>query len=86
MSENENTVVHYSHNNSGGRDWMDADSWAALVTRGWVLDSFNGSIYGADRTGLSMDEAVAEWTIATGQDPNVDGCECCGPPHSFYSH
>ena len=87
--ENENTVhyyvVHYSHNNSGGRDWLTADDWAALVARGWVLDGQGSRVYGADRAGLSLDAAVAEWEAATGQDSTVGGCPCCGPPHSFYS-
>lgn len=79
------TVVHYSHNNSGGYDWMDDDDWAALAARGWVLDTHNGLTYGADRTGLSRDEAIREWEAATGQSSTAEGCECCGPPHYFVS-
>lgn len=29
------------------------------------------------------DEGIAEWSRITGQDPNDEGCPCCGPPHSF---
>ncbi len=89
MSDKKNdesrTVVRYSHNNSGGYDWLDADDWAALAAAGWVLGrSINNRVYDAERTGLTLDAAVAEWKSITGQDPAEDGCECCGPPHSFY--
>ena len=77
-------TIHYSHNNSGGRDWLTADDWAALAARGWVLDTYEGRTYGADRTGLSLDEAIREWEVATGQPSTAEGCPCCGPPHYFY--
>lgn len=27
--------------------------------------------------------AVTAWREATGQNPGAEGCNCCGPPHSF---
>lgn len=27
--------------------------------------------------------AIDEWAKITGKDPENDGCNCCGPPHSF---
>lgn len=83
-NENENTVVRYSHNNSGGSDWLTADNWTALAARGWVLDGESGRFYGAERTGLSLDAAIAEWESITGADRTAEGCPCCGPPHFFY--
>jgi hypothetical protein len=31
----------------------------------------------------SMDDAIAEWESIVGQDPEEEGCECCGQPHEF---
>lgn len=86
MSENENTVVEYWHNNSGGSDWLTDADWAALEAAGWVPGerNYRGRPFGATRTGLSFDAAVAEWESITGQDSRVEGCPCCGQPHSFY--
>ena len=32
----------------------------------------------------SLEDARAEFAEITKQDPDDDGCECCGPPHYFY--
>ena len=79
-------TVRYSHNNSGGRDWLTTADWHALAAAGWVLDPFEGDRYfGADRQGLTLDEAIAEWQAITGQDHTAEGCTCCGNPHYFYA-
>jgi len=28
-------------------------------------------------------DAIDEWSRITGQSPSEEGCNCCGPPHSF---
>lgn len=38
----------------------------------------------AVRRNTTMGEAIAEWSRITGQDPEEEGCPCCGQPHSFY--
>jgi hypothetical protein len=39
----------------------------------------------ATRTGLSLADAIAEFERTTHQDTSDEGCNCCGPPHSFSS-
>ena len=58
----------------------------ALEAAGWVPGerNYRGRPFGATRTGLSFDAAVAEWESITKQDSRVEGCPCCGQPHSFY--
>lgn len=31
----------------------------------------------------SIDEAIKEFEKLTGEDSDVEGCECCGKPHCF---
>ena len=38
----------------------------------------------AVRYGLSLAEAKAEFAKLTKQDPEAEGCNCCGQPHEFY--
>lgn len=33
----------------------------------------------------SLYEAVREWEELVGQDASDEGCNCCGPPHAFYT-
>lgn len=40
----------------------------------------------AKRYGVSEQAAIAEFEDATGEYAGDDGCDCCGPPHSFYSY
>lgn len=37
----------------------------------------------AKRYGVSLRVAMAEFQDITGQDPDEEGCECCGQPHYF---
>lgn len=32
----------------------------------------------------SVEEAIEKWRAVVGQDPDVEGCPCCGQPHSFW--
>lgn len=37
----------------------------------------------AKRYGVSLRVAMAEFQDITGQDPDEEGCDCCGQPHYF---
>lgn len=81
--------VTYSHNNSGGRNWLRSVNWKALEDAGWKLGYFTNPKPGDDpyqATGVfdSIDDAIAKWEELTGQTATDSGCECCGPPHDFY--
>lgn len=39
----------------------------------------------ATREAKSLQEAIEEWEEITGQDPNDEGCSCCGNPHNFWA-
>lgn len=91
--------LEYSSNNSGGNWWLKDEDWQKLEAAGWqiewckdksagILFTENGRFLGALATSASKtfetpDEGVAEWKSVTGQDPWVEGCNCCGRPHSF---
>jgi len=34
--------------------------------------------------GMALEQAEANFERVTGMNVNDVGCECCGPPHSFY--
>ena len=34
----------------------------------------------------SIHAAKLEFWSITGQDPDEEGCSCCGPPHNFYHY
>lgn len=77
--------VRYSHNNSGGRDWLDKEDWAKLEAAGWKLESYGDKrTHSAVRTGLPLPIAIAEWEYILNMSSTDEGCECCGPPHDFY--
>lgn len=91
--------VEYSHNNSGGRWWLKDKDWEALEKAGWKVrwiakdkyamkdpdgKRFLGALaQEATRSGLSLEEAVAEWEKITGLESTDPGCSCCGQPHTF---
>lgn len=78
--------IRYSHNNSGGYDWLDAADWAALEAEGLVRDGTYGAekVFRAPTREQAIDLAEADWRrILPAQDPDAEGCPCCGRPHSF---
>jgi len=84
--------VEYSHNNSGGRDWLTKDHWDKLLSLGWTISSgYESYIYSIEKTfeaksaSKAEDKAREEWSEITGQYGDEEGCKCCGPPHSFYT-
>lgn len=88
--------VTYSHNNSGGYDWLKPEDWEALEQEGWDVEWLSDEYmidkskerwaYEASKEFPTIGMAIAEWEYITSQNANAAGCECCGPPHSFYSY
>lgn len=37
----------------------------------------------ASKEFASVEDAIREFESITGQDASAEGCNCCGPPHSF---
>lgn len=92
-------MIEYRSNNSGGSWWLDDEDWKALEADGWQVEwiandpsrfmAREGRFLGALATsatlvGASMAEALESFQRVTGLDPDDSGCDCCGPPHSFY--
>ncbi len=91
------TGTSYCSNNSGGYWWLTDHHWQALAEGGWIVDWAKGGQY-AEKDGRYMgalatrafaplmteDQAIESFGALTGEDPYASGCECCGPPHSFY--
>lgn len=78
--------VTYRSNNSGGGWWLTTADWKALEERGWSVKwrRWLGSDAGeASKDFESLVDAVREWEGITKQDAADEGCNCCGPPHSF---
>lgn len=78
--------VEYSHNNSGGIDWMNENDWKKLEEAGWILSersTYSNKVYSAKRIGLSLHDAIVEWESVTFLNAAAEGCNCCGRPHSF---
>jgi len=92
--------IQYSANNSGGHWWLTDDDWRNLEKAGWAVDwcwdnefqrgHLTGGRYMgalatyASRVALSLDVAKAEFGAIVHQDPDDEGCNCCGNPHQFY--
>ena len=89
-------TVTLSQNNSGGSFWLSPSDFDALVADGWVEqeDTMSTSTWGRVAGDLKLDVPVAdedaavtiakiEFQRVTGQDPDDEGCNCCGPPFSF---
>lgn len=92
-------TLEYDSNNSGGSWWLSDDDWLALEKAGWKINWFkdntsglfqspDGRFLGALATSASVETddpqaALDQWKQITGEDPEDEGCNCCGPPHSF---
>lgn len=57
---------------------VDEDKAFSKVGERW-LGALATSAYRA----LPIDEAKAEFARITGEDPDAEGCHCCGQPHYF---
>ncbi len=92
-------LVEYSSNNSGGKWWLTDDNWRALEATGWAVawhkdepkeqrftpgDRELGALaHDASKQFETPGEAMRDFEKATGANVMDDGCDCCGPPHSF---
>ena len=93
MKTKKKYIVEYSHNNSGGRDWVTQDQYKELLSLGWktTLDFGDDYINDVEKEveayyiDEAQDIAIDEWETVTGQYVYAEGCECCGPPHSFHT-
>jgi hypothetical protein len=73
--------VIVSMNNSGGVDWLNNWHREQLVIHGWyATDEMGIDCYALDCSGIEY--AKSDFRKITGFDPDVRGCDCCGPP--FY--
>lgn len=86
--ERELMKIEYSSNNSGGGWWLSDENWKALEKAGWAVEWKKEKWLGALATSASKDfptvaEAIREFESVTAQDASDEGCNCCGPPHSF---
>ncbi len=71
--------LQYYANNSGGSDWHTEEQWQKLLAVGWHDDD------GLWKQFESEAQGMAEWQSIMNMDPDAEGCECCGPPHAFYT-
>jgi len=81
--------IEYFSNNSGGSWWLSDEDWKNLEAAGWTVywakeKGHSALAMNASKDFPDMDSAIREWEEVTGQDASDQGCECCGPPHSFY--
>lgn len=82
-------TITYDSNNSGGNWWLSDEDWKKLEKAGWNVDWKEERFLGALATSakkdfINIEEAKADFERITGQDPDAEGCNCCGPPHNFY--
>jgi len=90
--------VTYDSNNSGGGWWLDEKDWDALEANGWKVHWGNRSskdLKKGEETWLgalavkaskefpSVRDAIIEFEELTGEKATDEGCNCCGPPHTF---
>ena len=80
--------VEYSSNNSGGSWWLKKKDWLNLEKAGWTVEWKEDTFLGSDAMHCNKEfntirEALEEFEEITGQDVGDNGCNCCGPPHSF---
>lgn len=90
-------AVRYSTNNSGGSYWLGDKEWKALEAGGWTVEwsdwergrhSWRGAYdsvphYAWAPVGMTEAQAKADFARLTDEDPDAQGCNCCGRPHNF---
>lgn len=76
-------------------DWKNLEAagwdvdWVKDRDKSHQLGDYKGGRWlGALATSASKEcdnpeDAINEWQNITGQSPSDEGCNCCGPPHSF---
>lgn len=81
-------LIEYSSNNSGGYWWLEDEDWRKLEAAGWHVEWLKERWLGSMATTASKQfetpsDAMKEFEIITGKKVDDEGCNCCGPPHSF---
>ena len=79
-------IITYSSNNSGGTWWLSYQDWKNLEAAGWEIDqqrTHNGFYREAAKELDSVADAILDFEKIVGQSASDEGCNCCGPPHSF---
>lgn len=83
--------VGCSENNSGGSFWLGASEYNALESAGFKVwrpgPGFRGrkfclDVRAPDRE-IARNIAKESFRVATGFDPDAEGCNCCGQPFWF---
>ena len=88
-----NFSVEYNENNNGGRVWLGKELAEKLIADGWKnITTTDHAMFGlwtlqkvfvAKNAKEAMTIAIREWEKVTKMDASEEGCNCCGPPHSF---
>lgn len=81
--------IEFRENNSGGDFWLSAEDYDNLKAAGWEGEGVLPNRYEGRclrRHGVSIRMAKAEFYDITGQDPDEEGCDCCGQPFPFYRY
>lgn len=81
--------VEYESNNSGGVWWLTSADWKALEAAGWEVRWLRVPQLGtpalkAVKRNATLVTATADFEQVTGANAADRGCDCCGPPHTFY--
>lgn len=92
-------IEYSSNNSGGSwwltdQNWKDLEEAGWDVA--WVREAEDGIFHSkgeerwlgalatrATRRDVSLRVAMAEFEDVTGQDPEANGCDCCGQPHYF---
>ena len=88
--------VEYNSNNSGGSWWLKDEDWYKLEEAGWEVEwrktgRFLGALAKRAAKIIETDKEpsdimkniLEEFEKLTNQNVCEEGCNCCGPPHSF---
>ena len=80
-------TIAYGEQNSGGRWRVPDEGWGRLRSRGWAVHMPSHTAtkrFDSPSEDEAFRSAASEWEAATGLDVTDPGCDCCGPPHSFW--
>ena len=81
-------LVEYTHNNSGGSQWISRKEVERLEAVGWKAFWFDSErfyratkVFEASCSALARAEGEQELEFFAGLNLDARGCPCCGPPH-----
>jgi hypothetical protein len=76
-------TLMYSHNNSGGYDWVTPKQWQTFAEMGYETDSrftMHKHVIAKSENEALM-QLKREFYQVTGDTGDEPGCSCCGAPH-----